>query len=80
MATRRKRTKLTPEQERLVARINATSELLSEFGVTAAAYDPGVQGYLDDPDRGSQLIDIDGATWRWLKPLLEELRGYRHGT
>ena len=51
----------TRKVDPVVAEMQRCSELLEEFGLQLYGYDPGVTAFL----------------WRWLKPLLEELRDRR---
>jgi hypothetical protein len=57
----------------IVKRVNTTRRLLAEFGLRAYAYDPGVLC----KDASGATVDLDGAIWRWVEPLLKELRRYR---
>jgi hypothetical protein len=57
----------------LIRRIETTRALLSEFGLQTYGYDPGVLCR----DANGVTVDLDSSTWRWLEPLLIELRNFR---
>lgn len=61
---------LTKEQQEISDKMNEINSLVKEFGLVLYGYDPDVA-----------CCDIDGNTyifdktmWRWLRPLLEELK------
>ena len=74
----------------IVKAMTEIQNLLAEFGVRLCGYDPGVTGFFADKPVGSQVaigasghgwggepFALNRQEWAWLKPLLEELRGYR---
>ena len=61
-------------------------ELLAEFGIHLAGYDPGVTAMIPGkaiagPGAGAgyfgEHLAFDATEWAWLEPLLKELRAYR---
>lgn len=72
--------KLSAEDKKLVARMKEIRELIAEFGLTLSGYDPGISAILKDQPRlrgdgwGGEPITFDGTEWKWLEPLLQELR------
>lgn len=59
-------------------------ELLKEFGLTLVGFDPGITASVDaHPElRWSAWhgpIKLDHDEWKWLEPLLLELRDFRKG-
>jgi len=60
-------------ETKAVARADELRGLLREFGLTLAGFDPGV---LVQTEAGGSL-QFDGAQWRFLEPLLMELRERR---
>ena len=77
------------EDKRILERMKEEQELLAEFGAQLHGSDPGVSAYLANKDFGKQAIKGQGrgyfgedlsftaGEWKWLRPLLEELREYR---
>lgn len=68
----------------VVKRIQKTQKLLSKFGLKAYAFDPGVACYVIEEINGrkpysNSNIEFNGATWKWLEPLLKELVKLRKG-
>lgn len=81
--------RLTKGEKRMLAEMKEARDLLAEFGLTLHGFDPGVtawfkgdrlfpagggvdgQGYFGEP------IAFNHAEWKWLKPLLAELRDRR---
>ena len=58
------------DKDELCKRVTADYELVSKFGVTISALDPGVILLMND---NRSMISINDAWWNWLRPLLEEL-------
>lgn len=66
---------------------NAAQSLLAEFGAQLHGFDPGVTAYLESTHyrnvtgqgRGSfgENLSFTIEEWKWLRPLLEELREHR---
>lgn len=59
-------------------------ELLKEFGLTLCGFDPGVSAYWDAhpelrPSAWNGPIKFEHNEWKWLEPLLLELREFRKG-
>jgi hypothetical protein len=50
-------------------RIEEDSALVEELGAFASAFDPGIR--IDTPGKGR--MELDSASWNWLRPLLIEL-------
>lgn len=68
--------------EETIARMKEIRELLDEFGLVLAGYDPGVSAYVKgQSERGNgywgEPINFDRQEWKWLEPLLKELRDAR---
>jgi hypothetical protein len=67
---------------KIIARMNEIRELLDEFGLHLGGYDPGVMAWTknDVNENGhfvGETIQFDRAEWKWLEPILCELRNYR---
>lgn len=64
-------------------RMKEIRELLDSFGLVLAGYDPGVTAHIrSEPAArgqgwGGEPINFDCHEWRWLEPLLVELRERR---
>ena len=75
--------KLSAEDKKMVARMKEIRELIAEFGLTLSGYDPGITALLKGNPRlrgdgwGGEPITFDGTEWKWLEPLLVELRMHR---
>lgn len=75
--------KLSAEDRKLVARMKEIRELISEFGLTLSGYDPGITAMLKERPAlrgdgwGGEAITFDDPEWKWLEPLLKELRFLR---
>lgn len=62
--------------------VQEDQELLDEFGLKLLFVDPGVRAAIKSELRENRInpwnvIEIDGKTWKWLRPLLLELREAR---
>ena len=78
-----------PEDKRILERMKAERELLAEFGAQLHGSDPGISAYLAGKDFSKQIVKGQGrgyfgedlsftaGEWKWLRPLLEELREFR---
>ena len=78
-----------PEDKRILERMKAERELLTEFGAQLHGSDPGISAYLASKDFSKQTVKGQGrgyfgedlsftaGEWKWLRPLLEELREFR---
>jgi hypothetical protein len=62
---------------KLAEEMKRCSELLKEFGLQVFAYSPGVQATPIGKEAFKKSMSFDADEWRWLKPLLEELRDFR---
>lgn len=81
-----------PEDKRILERMKAERELLAEFGAQLHGSDPGISAYLARKDFSKQTVKGQGrgyfgedlsftaGEWKWLRPLLEELRDLRSKT
>ncbi len=75
------------ERKRILAEADEFRAILAEFKAALSSWGPGVSFFpltlenLKCEGRGKYVhitdIHMDGQAWRWLKPLLEELRDYR---
>lgn len=80
---------MSAEDKRILARMKEERELLTEFGAKLHGSDPGVTAYFADVSFGRVLgtgggyfgepLNFSAAEWKWLRPLLEELRDFRNG-
>lgn len=52
-------------------------DLLAEFGARLHGSDPGVSAFVDVDAGRRALLDFGQNEWRWLAPLLVELRERR---
>jgi hypothetical protein len=52
-----------------IERLEEDSALIKELGAFASAFNPGIN--IDTPGEGR--MQLDAASWNWLRPLLEEL-------
>ena len=52
-----------------IERLEEDSALIKELGAFASAFNPGIS--IDTPGEGR--MQLDAASWNWLRPLLEEL-------
>ena len=73
------------ENKQLQERAKYLRELLKEFGLNLCGFDPGVSAYWDAhpelrPSAWNGPINLDQNEWRWIEPLLIELRDRRRGT
>jgi hypothetical protein len=75
------------ENAEICARAKFLRELLSEFGATLVGFDPGVTADLKGAPRGmrgngcwGEHLSFDGSEWKWVEPLLVELRNLRRAT
>lgn len=78
-----------PEDKRILERMKSERELLAEFGAQLHGSDQGVSAYLASKDFSKQTVSGQGrgyfgedlsftaGEWKWLRPLLEELRDLR---
>jgi hypothetical protein len=79
-----------PEDKRILKRMKEERELLAGFGAKLHGSDPGVTAYFADVSFGHVLgtgngyfgeqLNFSAAEWKWLRPLLEELRDFRNKT
>lgn len=75
--------RMTAEDKALLARMKDLRELLAEFGLRLSGYDPGVTALINDKPGlrgdgwGGEPITFDSVEWKWLEPLLVELRQLR---
>lgn len=79
-----------PEDKRILERMKAERELLAEFGAQLHGSDPGISAYLARKDFSKQTVNGQGrgyfgedlsftaCEWKWIRPLLEELRDFRN--
>ena len=69
------------ETDAIIKRMEFLRDLLKEFGAVLSGYDPGVTAYLPNHPRGEgymgESLDFNKCEWRWLEPLLIELRQVR---
>lgn len=71
------------EDRKLLARMKEIRELIAEFGLILRGYDPGISASVKaNPGlrgRGywGEAVSFDNNEWKWLEPLLNELRDYR---
>jgi hypothetical protein len=74
------------ENAEICKRAKFLRELLSEFGATLVGFDPGVTADIKGfprslPGSGAgfwgEHMSFDSAEWKWLEPLLMELRELR---
>jgi hypothetical protein len=74
------------ENKRIGERAKHLRELLLEFGAVLCGFDPGVTADIKGMPRGfpgcgggywGEHLAFDGVAWRWLEPLLIELRNLR---
>lgn len=71
------------DEVKTLVRMKEIRELLAEFGLRLCGYDPGVTASLiDSPEtagRGywGEAISFEHNEWKWLEPLLNELRQLR---
>jgi len=77
-----KRAKEKREENKRIAKMaDELRDLLAEFGAHLSGFDPGVSAYLPGEARGvgycGENLDFNYSEWKWLKPLLEELRDAR---
>ena len=73
---------MTEHERKIVDRMKEIKELLDEFGLHLAGYDPGVMAWTKQEEDGfghmvGDTIQFDRAEWKWLEPILRELRNYR---
>lgn len=66
----------------IIAKMKEIRELLDEFGLHLGGYDPGVMAWTkqDETKEGhfvGETVQFDRAEWKWLEPILRELRNYR---
>jgi hypothetical protein len=54
-------------------RLEEDSTLIKELGAFASAFNPGIS--IDTPGEGR--MQLDSASWNWLRPLLVELTNSR---
>lgn len=75
--------RLTAENRRIAARMKKIRTLLMDFGLIPSGYGPGVTAFLKGQThvRGDgcigEPITFDALEWKWLEPLLLELRKLR---
>lgn len=60
------------EKLELIKRMDFLRDLLKEFGLELRGYDPGVMA-----SHYGTLLEFDYKEWKWLEPLLIELREAR---
>ena len=60
------------EKAEIVRRNDELRDLLAEFGATLVGWEPGVIAHA-----GNSRLDFGSAEWKWLEPLLSELRAKR---
>jgi len=74
---------MTAEDLKLVARMKEIRELIAEFGLVLYGHDPGITATLkDNPGLrgdgwGGEPITFEAIEWKWLEPILVELRRRR---
>lgn len=72
---------MTKADKELLKRMSFLRDLLKDLGANLSGYDPGVSDYLPDGLRGEgywgESLSFDGNEWKWLEPLLVELRDRR---
>ena len=69
------------ETEAIIKRADFLRSLLKEFGARLGGFDPGVTAFL--PEGGMRVgyagehLDFTHTEWKWLEPILIELREKR---
>lgn len=71
------------ETKRIIKRMDFLRDLLAEFDASLCGYQPGVTAFVKGQKhqgRGyaGEALDFNYDEWKWLEPLLIELRDYRH--
>ena len=79
---------MSAEDKRILARMKEERELLAEFGAELHGSDPGISAYFSSVPFGRVLgtgngyfgepLNFSAVEWKWLRPLLEELRDLRN--
>ena len=65
-----------------LARMNEIRDLLNEFGLHLGGFDPGVMAWTKQEEDSfghmvGDTLQFERAEWKWLEPILRELRNYR---
>lgn len=63
------------ERKEVVDRIKKITRLLLRFNIQAFAFGPGVRGYIIG--HGTDVVDFDETTLKYMTPLLKELIKWR---
>ena len=70
------------ENRKIRERAKQLRELLREFGAVLSGFDPGASAMIKGvPGKGDgywgEQLSFTGLEWKWLEPLLVELRDFR---
>jgi hypothetical protein len=74
---------MSARDKHVIKEMTEIRDLLAEFGLALSGYDPGITAMFKDRPSpvgdgwGGEPITLDREEWRWLRPLLEELRSRR---